>query len=659
LTVFASSSGNAVQGVTVTFSDGGAGGTFGSPTGITGSDGTVATTYTLPPTAKNITITASASGYTSTTFSETSTAPSQVLTATAGNNQTGTVGTILPVALKVTATSGGNPAQGVTVSFTDGGAGGSFGTPTATTDSNGNASTAYTLPPTAQSVTITAASQGYTSATFSETATAPVLALTPTAGNNQRGGTGTTLPIALTVLATSNGSPVQGVSVTFSDAGAGGTFTNSVVTTGTNGTASTSYTLPSTAQTVTITAASSGYTSATFTETADVDALTPTAGNNQSGSVGSTLPTALTATATSNGNPAQGVSVTFSDGGAGGSFGTPIGTTDANGKASTTYTLPPNAQTVTITASSSGYSSATFTETATLQALTATAGNNQNAGIGTTLPTALTVLASSSGSPVQGVTVTFSDGGAGGTFGTPVGVTGSNGMVSTTYTLPGTPETVTITATSPGYTSATFTETATQTVATIALVSGGKQVGTVATALPAPIIMRAKNAAGKTVAGAAITFSDAAAGGSFSPNPAITNSVGQASSTYTLPTKAKVETITASSGSVSGKTTEQSIAGPATTMSILSGNRQTGTHGQALAKKLVVLVTDQYNNNIIGAAVNFTDNGAGGSFSPTNPVTGTNGQASVTYTAGPQAGTVTITASTGSLSPVNFTETIK
>ncbi len=323
------------------------------------------------------------------------------------------------------------------------------------------------------------------------------------------------------------------------------------------------------------------------------------------------------------------------------------------------YTLPPNAGTVTITASSSGYTSATFTETATIHALTVTAGNNQNAGESTTLPVALTVLASNSGTPVQGATVTFSDGGAGGSFGTPTGVTGSNGTVSTTYTLPGTPETVTITATSTGYTSATFTETATQVVTAITLVSGGKQAGTVGAALPLPIVMKAKNSSGKAVSGAAIAFTDGGSGGTFTPNPAITNSSGEASTTYTLSTVAKIVTVTGSNGSVSDKTNEQGLAGPPSKLTILSGNNQTALPDKPLAKKLAVLLTDQYGNDISGVTVTFTDNGAGGTFSTTSPVTGTNGQASTGYTTGSKAGAVTISASTSTLGPVDFTETVK
>ncbi len=590
-------------------------------------------------------------------------APVLGLTPTAGNNQIGTVGTTLPTALTVLASNinSGIGNSGVTVTFSDGGAGGTFGTPTAITGSNGTASTTYTLPPTAQTVAITATSSGYTSATFTETATASTaLLLTATGGNNQTGGTGTTLPTPLTVTATNSGVADPGVSVTFSDGGAGGTFSNPTVVTGTNGTASTTYTLPSTAKTVTITATSSGFTSATFSETADTLALSANGGNNQTGSIGYTLPVALTVLASSDGSPVSGLSVTFTDNGAGGTFGTPTATTGSNGIASTTYTLPATAQTVNITASSAGYTSATFTEIAAVCALSTTGGNNQSGMESTLLPTALSVLAACNGAPESGVSVTFSDGGAGGSFGTPTAVTGSNGMASSSYTLPASVETITITATGAGgYTPATFTETSTPTVTSVTVVSGQKQSGTVGTTLPLPIVLKAKNASGKAVAGAPITFSDAGLGGTFSPNPAITGSNGQASTTFTLPTTAKTFAVNGADGSVSVNVTEISVAGPATSLSIVAGNNQQGQPGKALINKLVVQVTDQYKNPLSGVTVTFTDNGAGGTFSTTTPVTGTNGEASVTYTCGTKTGKVTISASTSTLGPVNFSVVVK
>src|SRR3954471_15529316 len=283
LTVLASNlNGGAGQpGVTVTFSDGGVGGTFSNPTASTDSTGTASTSYTLPSTAQGVTITATSPGYTSSSFTETGTGNLQLLSVSAGNNQSGAAGSTLPAALSVLATLNGSPVAGVTVAFADGGVGGVFGSPSAITDSNGLASSTYTLPATAQVVTISATSAGYGSASFTETATISQ-SLSVTSGNSQTGGVGTTLPTALGVLATINGSPVAGVSVTFSDGGAGGTFSNPTVTTDSNGMASSTYTLPSTAQNVTITVSGSGYTSAVFTETAAVQSLVVNAGNNRS-----------------------------------------------------------------------------------------------------------------------------------------------------------------------------------------------------------------------------------------------------------------------------------------------------------------------------------------------------------------------------------------
>ena len=493
---------------------------------------------------------------------------------------------------------------------------------------------------------------------------APNLALTPTAGNNQSGNVSTTLPVPLTVQATNQngGAGESGVTVNFSDGGAGGTFGSPTTITDSNGFASSTYTLPSTAKTITITVTSTGYPNATFTETATSSAqvLTPTGGNNQTGTVGVQLPTPLTVTATRNGNPLGGVSVTFTDGGVGGTFGTPIVTTNGSGQASTTYT-PGSSGTIVITASATNFTSAGFTETiSNVQVLSVNGGNNQSGQTGTPLPTALSVLATQNGNNASGVTVTFSDGGAGGTFGTPTVVTGSSGLASTTYTLPSTAKTVNITASATSYTTANFTETSSAIVTQMQVTAGAKQTGTVGTTLPTQISVRAKNSAGKGVSGVQIAFTDNGSGGSFSPNPAATNSTGLASTSYTLPTKAIATiAVNASFGSIVAGTTEKSVAGPPTTMAATGGNGQSGGVNTTLPKKLMVLLNDQYKNPVSGITVNFTDNGAGGTFSSTNPVTGSNGQVSVSYTTGPNTGTVTITATSSSLPPVNFTETVK
>jgi hypothetical protein len=293
-------------------------------------------------------------------------------------------------------------------------------------------------------------------------------------------------------------------------------------------------------------------------------------------------------------------------------------------------------------------------------AIAASGGNGQTGAAGITLPIALSITASNpyTRAPVPNVSVTFSDGNKGGVFGTPTVTTDVNGQASTTYTLPKTTQTVTITASSPGYATALFTATVVAgPVANLSLISGGKQSGTVGTTLPAPLVVKAKDSYGNLVINAPISFSDGL-GGTFFPNPGNTGSNGETSVVYTLPTKAKTVTVTASNGNVSLKITESALAGPPSQVNIVQGNNQSAHIHNKLPKSLIVSVTDQYLNGLAGLTVNFTDNGAGGSFSNAAPVTGTTGQASTTYTTPSVTGTVTIDATYGTLPPAVFTETV-
>jgi protocatechuate 3,4-dioxygenase beta subunit len=120
---------------------------------------------------------------------------------------------------------------------------------------------------------------------------------------------------------------------------------------------------------------------------------------------------------------------------------------------------------VTVTGSSAGLKNVSFIEYSVAGSaanVAVTGGNNQTAPRGTQLPQALTVeVTDQYGNPVSGNSVTFSDGGAGGTFSNanPV-ATNSSGIASQLYTLPASPGTVTIAATAAGVSaSAVFTET--------------------------------------------------------------------------------------------------------------------------------------------------------------------------------------------------------
>lgn len=293
--------------------------------------------------------------------------------------------------------------------------------------------------------------------------------LSVTAGNNQSGTVGTTLPVALSVQATDSylRQPQAGVTVAFSDGGARGTFNPPSNTTDSSGNATAQYTLPTTARTIAISATSSGYVSASLTETSTADAptaLSDISGGYQSAIVGTMLAAPLVVRLKDTyGNVVPGVPVAFTDNNANGVFTPPSPiTTDSTGTATMTYTVPTKAQSITITPSS-GSLTGKFSDKSipgAAASIKVISGNNQSGTAGTQLPNPLVAgVKDQYGNPVPGVTVTYADGGAGGIFSTTTPLTNNQGQASVTYTLPNTAQKVTITATIGSF-SAQFTETA-------------------------------------------------------------------------------------------------------------------------------------------------------------------------------------------------------
>jgi hypothetical protein len=290
--------------------------------------------------------------------------------------------------------------------------------------------------------------------------------------------------------------------------------------------------------------------------------------------------------------------------------------------------------------------------------LNPSAGNFQSATVNTPITLTAQAVSPYTGAALPGVSVTFYNGAKGGQFVPNPVITDSNGNATTSYTLPQTAGTLTVTATSPGYSTASFTETGVAgPPAVVAAVSGANQSGPVGTALPAPLVVKVKDSFGNLVSNAQGTFADGMPTGSFYPNPATTSSNGQASTNFTLPTVAKSFNATATSGSATvANFKETSLAGPPASIATDGGNKQIGMHGTQLPKPLKVTVADQYGNPVPNVTVNFIDNNAGGNFTSWNPVTSNQGVASTMYTLPPTTGTITITATVSSYS-VNFTET--
>jgi hypothetical protein len=393
--------------------------------------------------------------------------------------------------------------------------------------------------------------------------------------------------------------------------------------------------------------------------------LTLVSGSGQSAQILTTLPAPLQLQVIDpySGAGIPNVTVTFSDGNKGGVFNPASVVSDANGNVSTSYTLPKTAGTYTITASSTLAGSLTFVETAlpgpATKVVLAT-GNKQTGQAGSILPAQLKAKVQDAYSNgVPGVTVTFVDNGHAGTLTPSMAVSNASGFALVSYQLPNTAGTYKLTASAVGVnTTALFTEYATgDAPAALVAISGNNQTAPVNTALPQPLVVQVNDASGNPVTGVSVVFS--APSGTVTGSPATSTSSGTVSVNYTTGSSVGTITITAA---VNGLNTQFSVnvgAGAPATVAISGGNNQFATAGSMLPQALSVVVADQYGNPVSGVAVNFSDGGAGGSFSYTNPVTTSNtGTASQVYTLPPTPGTVYISATaTGISTPAVFTET--
>ena len=295
-------------------------------------------------------------------------------------------------------------------------------------------------------------------------------------------------------------------------------------------------------------------------------------------------------------------------------------------------------------------------------ALLTVAGNNQTATVNTVLPVALQIKAVDpySGQPLSGVTVTFSDGGKGGTFST-TPVTDANGFASTIYTLSKIARTVTITASVPGFAGTALTETGTPAAPKwIVALKGNNQSATVTTQLPAALVVKVADQYSNGVPGITVSFNDGGAGRKLSPTSAVTDSLGRATILYTTSTKAALLTINASALSLTIlHMHETATAGPAANLAAVSGNGQSAPASTQLAQNLVVHVSDQYGNAVPNASAVFSDGGAGGSFSAVPATSDTSGNASVAYTTPPSSGVYGISATvSGVTATATFTATV-
>lgn len=464
--------------VVVTPSDGGAGGTF-TPTTVSLTSGSPTGTFTYTPSstgAKTISVTNSAglSNPSSLTYTVTAAATAVTLTGPT-SGVTGTASTNFTVG------ANGTIVGTVIVTPSDGGAGGTF-TPTTISISSGSPTGTFTYTPSsvgtkAISVTNNGSLSNPSSITYTSNP-APATAVTLTGPTTGASGVASS---NFTVGA--NGAITGTIIVTPSDSGGGGTFTPSTVSISSGApTATFTYTPASSgAKTLSVTnnGGLSNPSSISYTVTSGpATAVTVTGPSFGTNGIASTP-----FTVGANGSITGTIVVTPSDGGAGGTF-SPTSASISSGTPNGTFTY---------TAASSGAKTISVTNSGGLSNPSALTYTSSAPGSGTLTfigPSAGTVSVASAaftaavvGTVSGTLTVTPSDGGAGGTF-TPTTVSLTSSAQSATFTYtPASTGTKTISVTNNGGftnpSSITFVSAASSTLAAGAITLGACTTSTI------------------------------------------------------------------------------------------------------------------------------------------------------------------------------------
>ena len=457
-----------------------------------------------------------------------------------------------------------------------------------------------------------------------------------------------------------NGDPFKDAQVTFSVTAGGGTLAATTATTDASGQAATTLTLGSVLGPNAVEATVAGLEPVTFTAVgyAMPHSLTKVSGDEQQGPVSTQLAKPFVVSVLDqNGSAFAGASVTFSVTAGGGTLSAVTDTTDASGRARTTLTLGNDAGTNTAAATVEGLESVTFTATAIApHSLTKVSGDEQQGPVSTQLakPFVVSVL-DQNGSAFAGASVTFSVTAGGGTLSAVTDTTDASGRARTTLTLGNDAGTSTVTATVEGLESVTFTATA---IAPHSLtkVSGDGQQGPVSTQLAKPFVVSVLDQDSLAFAGASVTFSVTAGGGTLSVETDTTDAKGRATTRLTLGNDAGTNTVTATVEGLAPATFTATARMPHS-LTKVSGDGQQGQAGEQLAKPFLVLVLDEDDAAIARAVITFTVTAGGGTMSSTTVMTNSSGRAARTLTLGDEPGTNTVDVSVAGLDPVTFTAT--
>ena len=179
-------------------------------------------------------------------------------------------------------------------------------------------------------------------------------------------------------------------------------------------------------------------------------------------------------------------------------------------------------------------------------ALLKISGYNQQGASGETLAQPFVVaVQDENGSALEGVQVTFTVTEGGGTLSAATDTTDANGQAATTLTLGSEPGTNTVEATVAGFKPVTFTAVGQAIPHSLTKISGDDQEGAAGTQLAEPFVVAVLDEDDEVIAGAVVTFSVTAGGGTLSVATATTDANGQAVTRLTLGSDPGTNTVSA------------------------------------------------------------------------------------------------------------------
>ncbi len=399
-------------------------------------------------------------------------------------------------------------------------------------------------------------------------------------------------------------------------------------------------------------------------------------GGGQTGGVGAALSQPVVVRVTGGSSPVSGVRVTFAVA-TGGGFITPTSaTTDANGTASSNWTLGGTLGNQTVTATAGSLPPLTIPATATAgppAVLQAVAGNTQYAVVGRAVTIRPRVqLGDAFGNPITGRTVTFKITGGAGVITDSVKVTDAAGQAELgSWTLGPAAGVNRVNASTDGNISTDMIAIGTPT--SIVVQGGDGQTVNVGTRAPVAPAVLALDGGGQPLANVEVLFTVESGGGQVTGAVQHTDATGIARvGGWIVGSTPGGNTLAATTGGV--PTTlfaAQGVPGIAASLAATSAPNTSGLVGNFLANTPSARVTDAAGHPVAGAEVTFEVASGGGTVASAamqswglgtlaGAIVSTNseGQASLgAWRLGPATGQQTVRATAGALPPVIFSAT--